>query len=422
MVTRGMDVIIPAWGDLNIVSNSVLSAVRQWAPTDQKYPKYEVVIVDDWIEGRREDGTSPYDYFLSDEFKKLYDTDRVTVKLIINETHKYQGESREIGFLAGTYDYFVLLDCDDMLAPNCLYRYWEVLEKESLNKPVACLCGNLYSFDKNEYVNIIPGNSIWVQGRCYNRNFIKHHEIHFPTGTRSRQGEDYPFIRCLDYAIDHDQSYQIITFDPEKTPVFAYWFPNYNSLSRQDPHYGQHLAGWTMGSSLQILDYTKWFSEENGLSIDDDERYKQEVLNMNIYAMYNLLDWLANVSMDKEWKPKEEDWYALRDNVIKLREKILPLWKEYVPSDIYDMLHNVKHHSDVRFVESWLGTFFDYVDNLWSPLKMDYDQMIEYCHNLKFDAAIHCEDAEYSKAFVERHKTMKFTEPPKAPAHNTSQK
>ena len=85
------------------------------------------------------------------------------------------------------------------------------------------------------------------------------------------------------------------------------------------------------------------------------------------------------------------------------------------------MLHNVKHHSDVRFVESWLGTFFDYVDNLWSPLKMNYDQMIEYCHNLKFDAAIHCEDAEYSKAFVERHKTMKFTEPPKAPAHSTSQ-
>ena len=70
MVTKGISVIIPAWGDLNIVSNSVLSAVRQWAPSDEKYPRYEVVIVDDWIEGRREDGTSKYDYFLSDEFKR----------------------------------------------------------------------------------------------------------------------------------------------------------------------------------------------------------------------------------------------------------------------------------------------------------------------------------------------------------------
>lgn len=408
MVTKGLSVIIPAWGDLNIVSNSVLSAVRQWAPSDEKYPRYEVVIVDDWIEGRREDGTSKYDYFLSDEFKRLYDTDRVSVKILINEEHKYQGESREIGFLAAEWDYFCLLDCDDMLAPNALYRYWEIIEKESQNKPIACVCGSVYSFDKDEYANIIPGNSIWVQGRCYNRRFIVHHDIHFPTGTRSRQGEDYPFIRCLDYAINHDKSYQIVAFDHEKTQAFAYWFPNYNSLSRQDPHYGQHLAGWTMGSSLQILEYEKWFNEENGMTIEDDEQFKHEVLNMNIYAMYNLLDWLFNVSTDKEWTPKEEDWYALRDNVSSLKEHIKPLWDEYVPSDIYDELHAVRHHSDVRFIESWLGTFFDYIDTDWSVLHMTYDEMIAYCHSLVFNGANHCEDATYTKAYISRHRNMKF--------------
>lgn len=409
MITRGISVVIPAWGDLNIVSNSVLSAVRQWAPSDSKYPKYEVVIVDDWIEGRRKDGTSPYDYFLSEEFARLYDNKRVSVKLLLNDEHKYQGESREIGYNAAKFDYFTLLDCDDMLAPNCLYRYWEVIEKESINKPVSCVMGSLYSFDKHEYCNVIPGNSIWVQSRCYNRRFLQHHEVHFPTGMRSRQGEDYPFIRCLDYAIDHDKSHQIISFDPEKTPAFAYWFPNYDSLSRKDPHYGQHLAGWTMGSSLQILEYEQWFNDENGLSMADDEAFKQEVLNMNIYAMYNLLDFLYAVSVDKEWKPIEEDWDALRDNVVKLREKLLPLWPEYVPSDIYDMLHNVKHKSDVRFVESWLGTFFDYAENLWAPLKMSYKEMIKYARGLKFNEARHCEDASYTKAFVARHKDMKFT-------------
>lgn len=409
MVTRGMSVVIPAWGDLNVVSNSVLSAVRQWAPTDNKYPKYEVIIVDDWIEGRREDGTSPYDYFLSDEFKKLYDTERVTVRLILNAEHKYQGESREIGFNLATYKYFVLLDCDDMLSPNCLFRYWECIEKESQTKPISVIYGNLYSFDKGDYVNIIPGTSIWVQSRCYNRDFIQHHEVHFPTGTRSRQGEDYPFIRCLDYAIAHDKSHQTIKFK-EGTPPLAYWFPNYNSLSRQDKHYGQHLAGWTMGSSLQILDYMKWFNEENGITLQDDETYKQEVLNMNVYAMYNFLDFLANASMDKEWKPKEEDWQALRENVLKLKERIKPLWKEYVPSDIYDMLYQVKHHSDVRFVESWLGTFFDFVEQEWEPLNMSYDEMMDYCHNLSFDSARHEINAPYVKAFVERHKDMKFKE------------
>ena len=410
MVTKGMSVVIPAWGELNIVSNSVLSAVRQWAPSDNKYPKYEVVIVDDWLEGRREDGTSPYDYFLSDEFKKLYDTERVSVKLILNAEHKYQGESREIGFKAATYKFFTLLDCDDMLAPNCLYRYWECIEKESVKKPIAVIHGSLYSFDKNEYANIIPGTSIWVQSRCYNRDFIEHHEVHFPTGTRSRQGEDYPFIRCLDYAVQHDQSYQFITFDHTKVQAFAYWFPNYNSLSRQDKHYGQHLAGWTMGSSNQILEYMEWFNNENGLTMQDDEQYKQEVLNMNVYAMYNLLDWLANVAMDREWQPKEEDWYALRDNVVKLKRHIAPLWNEYVPSDIYDMLHQVKHHSDVRFVESWLGNFFSFVESTWAPLLMNYQEMLDYCHSLKFDQAAHEVNAAYVKAFTERHKDIKYKE------------
>lgn len=411
MVTKGISVIIPCWGELDVVSNSVLSAVRQWAPSDRAYPKFHVQLVDDMIEHRNEDGSSIYEYFLSDEFKKLYDTDRVSIDLIVNDTHKYQGESREIGFNAAKYDYFVLLDCDDMLAPNCLYRYWEVIEKESVNKPIAVIHGNLYSFDKDEYCNIIPGTSIWVQSRCYNRRFIHHHEIHFPTGMRSRQGEDYPFIRCLDYACEHDQSYQCITFD-DKAPVFAYWFPNYNSLSRQDPHYGQHLSGWTMGSSLQILDYEKWFNDENGLTMEDDERYKMDVLNMNVYAMYNLLDWLFNVSVDKEWTPREDDWYALRDNVIKLKEHLIPLWKEYVPSDIYDMLYQVKHFSDVRFVESWLGNFFDFAENEWKPLSMNYNEMMEYCHSIKFNQAMHCEDAEYTKAFIERHKDMKFKESP----------
>lgn len=402
MTTRGLSVIIPAWGELDIVSNSVLSAVRQWAPSDSKYPKYEVVIVDDWIEGRREDGTSPYDYYLSDEFKKLYDTNRVEVNLILNDEHKYQGESREIGYQEAKYNYFVLLDCDDMLAPNCLYRYYEIIENESKNKPIAFVAGNLLSFDKNDYHNKIPGSSIWVQGRCYNRDFLNKHEVHFLTGLYSRQGEDYPWINKLDFAARHDEGYQTIVSVPESEP-FAYWFPNYNSLSRQDPHYGSHLSGWTLHSSLSILEYMKWFCDEYGMAPADDEEYKQKCLGMNIRAMYSLLHFIFEASVDKEWKPKEGDWEELTDNCKKLKEAIKPLWTEIVPSNIYEAQYAEKNMSDMQFVESWLGDFNNYIENDWDILNMTTDEMLEYAHTLKFDEAMHEENASYVQAFKERH-------------------
>lgn len=410
METKGISVIIPAWGPLSVVHTSVLSVVRQWAPSTDKYPKFECVIVDDWIEGRNADGSSPYEYYLSDEFKSFYDPERVSIKLILNEEHKYQGESREIGFNAAQYEYFCLLDCDDMLAPNACYRYWEAINKESTNKPVACCYGLLYSFDKNDYANVIEGKSIWVQARCFNRRFIHHNEIHFPTGLGSRQGEDYPFMRCFDYAYRHSPGWQVIEFNKETSERHAYWFPNYNSLSRKDPHYAQHLAGWTAYSSLRILEYEKWFMSENGFTIQDDEAYKIDVLNMNCYTMYNVLDFLCNVSMDTEWEPLKEDWEALRDAAIKIREKILPLWDEYNYSDIYDMMYQVKHMSDVHFTESWLGTIFDYVSDLIEPLKYSYEEMIDYCRNkISFDYTNRLMvDSKAVRSFADRHKTMKL--------------
>lgn len=410
---KGITVVSPMWGDRNKTDRMVFSVIHQFISNKNPF-KIHLVLVDDYIEERGKNGESPYDYYVSEEFTKLYNPEQIKITLIKNEEHKYQGESREIGYLVGDYDFFLLLDCDDMLAPNACDRFLGIINetRQKEKKPLACVHGLLYSFDTNGYEHNIPGHSIWVQSRCYNRKFLKKNGIHFPTGMNSRQGEDYPFIRKLDYAIAHTSDFITVKV-PYETNVdcqaTAFWFPNEDSLSRQDPHYGQHLAGWTMASSNSILDFFEEFNHENGYEDEEDEFMKHEYLNMTVYSFYNLLDFLKEVS-STDYEPLEEDWYSLRDNVKKLRERLKnKYWDEIVYSDIEDMLYQVHHHSDVRFTESWIGTFYDYMkdDNeiVNNILSMSYDDMKKYCkEELKFDEAGHEVHSPQVLAWQERHK------------------
>lgn len=406
---RGITVVSPMFGDLSITNRMVFSVISQFISKEQPF-KIHLVLVDDYIEGRGKNNESPYEFYLSDEFKKLYNTDLIEISLIKNETHKYQGESRQIGFMAGKYKYFLLVDCDDMLSPNACERYLNAIDsthkmmKENNQPvlPIACVYGLLYSFDIDGYEHNIVGDSIWVQSRCYNRDFIIKHNISFPTGTNSKQAEDYPFIRKLDYAIKHDTSYATVAL-PYNDPNFpmdcqatAFWFPNHESLSRKDPHYTQHLAGWTMKSSFDIIKYYERFNEENNIEDEEDEFMKMEILNMAIYAYYNILDFLREVAMT-DYEPLEEDWYAVRDSVAKLRLELKKkYWNELCYSDVADMLYNVKNNSDCHFVESWISNFYDYIekdDVLYGKkhpiLTMNYKEMITYCKGLEFDEALH---------------------------------
>lgn len=406
----GITVVSPMWGERNITDRMVFSVIHQYISKKNPF-NIHLVLVDDYIEGREH---RPYDYYVSEEFKALYDAEHIKITVIENENHKYQGESREIGFMAGDYDYFLLIDCDDMLAPNCCDRYLDIIDNATTATeqnpeplPIACVQGMIYSFDTKGYEHVINGDSIWVQSRCYNREFIKKHGIHFPTGTNSRQGEDYPFIRKLDYAIAHDDGYQTLRIpfsQGKECQCTAFWFPNEDSLSRKDPHYGQHLSGWTMASSNAILDFFDKYNKEHGFTDQEDEYMKHEYLNMTVYSFYNLLDFIKEVSMT-DYQPLKEDWYALRDNVAKLRRRLKKkYWDEIVYSDIEDMLYQVRHYSDIRFTESWIGTFFDYMNIGTDILEMDYDKMIEYAHSLKFDGAMHEINAPYVKAWERRHK------------------
>lgn len=418
---EGITVVSPMWGERKVTDRMVFSVIHQYLGTKNPL-NIELVLVDDYLEGRGPNNESPYDYYISDEFKKLYDTEHIDIRLIKNEEHKYQGESREIGFLAGKYDWFVLIDCDDMLSPNACDRYRNIIDsfyKDEEGSELACVYGYVYSFGENGYEHNIIGESIWVQSRCYNRKFIVENDIHFPTGLSSRQSEDYPFIRKFDYALRHTDKWAGVRVPyrvGQDCQATAFWFPNDDSLSRKDPHYGCHLSGWTMASSNSIIDYFMDYNKKHGIEDEEDEAMKQELLNMTIYAFYNFLHFLKEVA-STDYKPLEEDWYVLRDNVKLLKNKLKGLfWDEIVDSDIYDMLHNVKHHSDIQFCESWLGTFFDFMNRAFSCsikigrykkqkdiLNLNYDEMIEYCKSLEFDAAGHEIHSQQVKAWQLRH-------------------
>lgn len=404
---KGITVVSPMWGERKITDRMVFSVLHQFRSEKNPY-KIHLVLVDDYIEGRLENNESYYKYYISEEFKQFYDPDFIEIEIIVNDEHKYQGESREIGFMAGKYKYFLLIDCDDMLAPNACDKYLCAIQQNNKEKglPIAYITGLVYGFDTGLYQQIIKGESIWVQGRCYNREFIMKHDIHFPTGTNSRQGEDYPFIQKIDYALDHDPGYQIISLtqnDQDPPQCTAYWFPNENSLSRQDPHYGQHLSGWTLKSSGSILDYFEKFNEEHDIESEEDEIFKMRLLNMTIYGFYNVLDFLKEVA-STDYEPLEEDWYALLEGINHLRDKLKDkYWDEIIYSMVEDNLFQVHHQSDVHFTESWIGTFYDFINKEQKILKMSYAEMLEYCKELEFDEAGHEIHSPQVVAWQKRH-------------------
>ena len=410
---KGITVVSPMYGELSVTNRMVFSVINQYISDTNPF-KINLVLVDDYLEGRGKNGESIYEYYLSDEFKKFYNPKNIQIKIIKNSKHKYQGESREIGFLAGKYDYFLLIDCDDMLAPNACDRFLDIIDKHAetakkenkIEVPLACIYGYVYGFDTHGYEQKIIGESIWVQSRCYNRKFIKKHGIHFPTGLNSKQGEDYPFMRKFDYALAHDKTYEAVKVPynvNQDCQCTAYWFPNHNSLSRKDPHYGQHLSGWTMASSNSILDFFDAYNKKHGFEDQEDEYMKHEYLNMTIYSFYNLLDFVKEVA-STDYKPLEEDWYALRDNVKKLRKRLKDkYYDEIVYSDVEDMLYRVKHHSDCRFTECWFGNFYDYMNEEHKLLTMTYEEMTEYAHSLQFDGANHEIHSKQVVAWQKRH-------------------
>ena len=392
--------VIPAYSDISIVNNSILSLCTQWIP-DNTF-QLEIIIVND-----NPDKGNQYDFYLSETFKKIIKPN-IEIRIITNLVNSGQGVSRNVGIDNAKYNWIVLCDEDDVYTINAIYRIWEVLKKEHNsgedNKPVSIIACPIYSFDENHYEHIINSQSIWVNAKLYNKQFLNKYNIRFPEGDNSHKAEDYPFSKMVEYAAKHDSSYKRIDFK-EDEQTFYLWYPNHQSRSRCDKYYGSKLAAYTMQASVKIYDFMKNFNEKylsEDKKAEEDEILKHEILNMNIYAFYNFLWFMKDLS--EGWEGcTVHDWDTLRHALTTLRNKLLYYWREIVPSDVSDMLYRVKHHSDVRFIESWIGSFEDYINKTSDLLMLSFDKLKEYCKNLQFDNCNHEIHTSYVKAWNLRH-------------------
>ena len=152
----GMTICIPAYGPLPVVTRSVYSVVSAYRGKNSKY-KVEVLIYADDVEYQQEhDGASQYDYFLSDEFKKLIEFPELTeIKVIHNLEkyggHIYQGGARLEAFNNSKYKLVYLLDCDDQMCASTIVQFLDIYNREAEKCPVYRIGGAFLSFDENGY-------------------------------------------------------------------------------------------------------------------------------------------------------------------------------------------------------------------------------------------------------------------------------
>ena len=438
---EGITVVIPAYGPVEVVARSVYSAVSAYRGKTHNY-KLEVLIYADDIEYQEEhEGKSQYDYFISDEFKKLIEKPDLTeIKVIRNLAvygeHIYQGGARLEGLNNSKYKLVCLMDCDDVFAPSFIIQALDIYNKEAEKCPIFRIGAGHLSFDEDGYQKNV-GNSIWVQAYAWNSDFVKQFGFNmdnvYKNKINRRQGEDYLMCQEFCYAFEHNRAsvedvqnnrcwtddgqplkwQEIMVQDSRDSLPHSFWYPNTNSLSRQDPFYGQHLAGSTMASSNTIVEFMEKYNKDHNIEEKEDEAMKHRLLNMTIYSYFNLADFLKTIGISHQmnrvdnknsaYTPKEEDWYLLRDNCAKLRQHLLKYYKEIQYADIEDELYKVRHMSDARICNVWYATFYDYMDKPCKFFGMTYEEMMKYATKLEFDnGGINCTSSPQFKAFISR--------------------
>ena len=68
MNIEGITIVSPMWGERTTTDRMVFSVLHQYLGKDDPL-HVELVLVDDYIEKRGEDGSSPYDFYVSEEFR-----------------------------------------------------------------------------------------------------------------------------------------------------------------------------------------------------------------------------------------------------------------------------------------------------------------------------------------------------------------
>ena len=389
-----IDYIIPCYGASEIIRPGLRALANQW------HSEYiHVVLVNDCSPN-----TDCHYQDLVDEFSPYLD-----IRCIRTPENAGQGQARQYGIDHSFHEYFMLQDEDDLLAtPLAVSMFVGVVEDniyqkaenpggdgnvyildgegrpviDETKKPVAIVSGPLLEFDDHHTRVIEAGNRIWVNSKLYNRRFLKEHDVRF-NEAQSRHAEDYYFMNCFFYCLDHDPGYMGVLLDDKQ--LYYLWYPNEGSQSRKDPHYSFMLSGYTMNGSVNILEFMKdtgrhripWNEER-------EAEYRHTVLNMTVYSYFTFLSFIRRVATTEYVPALELDWYLLRDSCSMLREKCLEYYQTYTYTEKIDEYHIVHTHTDVQFSEPWVD-LDTYILEGCEELSWTFEQLLQCKEKYRFN-------------------------------------
>lgn len=357
-----VDLIIPCYGKTEIIEKGIASLAIQW---QKEY--LHVTLVNDCSPNT----TDNYKY-LVDKYSNFLD-----IRCIRTPENYGQGLARQYGIDHTYHDYFMFMDEDDQLGNGVSFSIFvgsvESQSKQENSKPVAIVSAPLFAFDNNSSNIINNDNRVWVNSKLYNRKFIEKHHVIF-NKAQSRHAEDYFWMSCFFYALDNDKKYQGILLDNDS--IYYLWYPNEESQSRCDPHYGYMLAGYTMNGSVNILNYIL-NSEQNEISWNEEtkKQYKYMLLNMTMYSYFTFQAFIKHVK-ETNYLPEKEDWIILRDSCNELRTRLKEYpFKEFLYTEWIEQYYLVKNNSDVLFVEPWYE-FPEYVQHGSDEFSWSYEKLL----------------------------------------------
>lgn len=361
-----IDLIIPCYGRSEIIERGIASIVTQW-----KHEYVHITLVNDCSPN-----TDCNYQDLVDHYK-----DQIDIRVIKTPKNGGQGLARQYGIDNTKHEWFMFMDEDDRMGDNVAlsafmgiaesYNYIKnpdgTIALNKKGKPIidkhmpklALISGPIFEFDDNHSHVIEAENRVWVNCKLYSRTFLNKHNIKF-NKENSRHAEDYYFLSCFFYALDNDLDCLAILLDNSQRLYL--WYPNEESQSRIDPHYGYMLAGYTMQASVNILKYMH--SKNNNVKPTEQtkEEYEGRLLNMTVYSYFTFLAFLEHIK-NTEYVPKLElDWTLLAKACRSLRDLTLKYWDKYSYIRKIEELFLVKNHTDVQYTEPWI-TFDDYIEN-----------------------------------------------------------
>lgn len=382
-----IDIIIPCYGKSELINRGVSSLATQW------HKEFiHVTLVNDCSPN-----TDNNYQDLVDRYK-----DEIDIRCIKMPKNSGQGLTRQFGIDNTKHQWFMFMDEDDQLAPLTVSIFCGAVEsygvarnpdgsiiidkqgnvvREKNIPDLAIVSGPLFEFDDN-HTHVIPNdNRIWLNCKLYNRKFLKAHNLRF-NERQSRHAEDYYFMSCFFHALDNDAKYTGILLNNDG--ILYLWYPNEESQSRVDPHYGFMLSGYTMEGSVNILKYMKSKNNNIKWTREVQQQYDSKLLNMTVYSFYTFLSFIRHVA-STDYVPKlEDDWYILRDACHEMQKMTKANWKKYNYMQYIEQLFMVKNHSDVQYTEPWID-FEKYIQNGMEEFEWSFEQLLECKEKYKFN-------------------------------------